>query len=461
MGEKRKPLVLIVDDEKSICETLSGVLADEGWDSISAYSGKDGVELFRKHQVDLVFLDVWMKHMDGIQALQEMKGIKEDAPVVIMSGHGTIETAVKATKLGAYDFLEKPLSVEKILPILEHAKKVRSLEPRTFVSFSEKGYELVGNSDEVASVHRQIRSIARRNSWVLISGENGTGKEVVARNIHLQSSRAEKNFVAVNCAAIPEELIESELFGFAKGAFTHAMYTKIGKFELAHHGTLFLDEIGDMSLKTQAKILRILQEQCLERIGDNTSIPIDVRVIAATNKNLPEEIKKGNFREDLYYRLNVIPLRMPPLRERSEDIQVLCDYFLAKIAGEFQEEAKHIDPSALKLLKQYHWPGNIRELKNTLERLCILVPGVQVRDEHIQEVLTDIENGVSSSGDQTLAETLKEARNNFERSFIISKLEENEWNISKTAESIGLERSHLHRKMRLFDIEAQRRRFQN
>jgi len=459
MGEKRKPLVLIVDDEKSICETLSGLLSDEGWESLSAYSGKDGIELFQKNHIDLVFLDVWMKNLDGIQALQEMRHSKDDVPIVVMSGHGTIETAVKATKLGAHDFLEKPLSIEKILPILEHSKKIRNLEPRTFLSFSEKWYELIGNSEELSSIHRQIKSIARRNSWVLISGENGTGKEVVARNIHLQSARAEKNFVAVNCAAIPEELIESELFGFTKGAFTHATYTKIGKFELANKGTLFLDEIADMSLKTQAKILRILQEQCLERVGDNNSIPIDVRVIAATNKNLPDEIKKGNFREDLFYRLNVIPLRMPPLRERSEDTEVLCDYFLAKLAGEFQEEKKLVEPSALHLLKQYQWPGNVRELKNTLERLCIMVTGPLIREAHIREVLTDNGNNSVTPSEQNFNETLKEARNNFERSFIINKLEENEWNISKTAEVIGIERSHLHRKMRLFDIEAQRRRF--
>ncbi len=458
MVEKHKPLVLIIDDEKSICETLSGLLQDEGWDTLSACSGKEGIDLFKKHPVDLVFLDVWMKHLDGIQTLQELKRIKEDIPIVVMSGHGTIETAVKATKLGAYDFLEKPLSIEKILPILEHARKVRSLEPRTFLYFTEKNYELIGKSDEIASIHRQIRNIARRNSWVLISGENGTGKEVVARNIHLQSSRAEKNFVAVNCAAIPEELIESELFGFVKGAFTHATYTKVGKFELAHRGTLFLDEIGDMSLKTQAKILRILQEQCLERVGDNTPIPIDVRVIAATNKNLMDEIRNGNFREDLYYRLNVVPVRMPPLRERLDDIPVLCDYFLSKIALEFHEEQKHLEENALKLLKQYSWPGNVRELKNTLERICIMVPNSLVKEAHINEVFYEQFGSTATELPQILSETLKEARNQFERSFIINKLEENEWNISKTADSIGLERSHLHRKMRLFDIEAQRRR---
>jgi two-component system nitrogen regulation response regulator NtrX len=457
MADKKKPLVLIIDDEKSICETLSGLLDDEGWESVTSLSGKEGLELFKKYQIDLVFLDVWMNHLDGIQTLQEMKRFKDEVPIIIMSGHATIETAVKATKLGAYDFLEKPLSVEKILPILEHAKKIRVLQVRTAMCFSEKSYELIGISDEIASIHRQIKNIARRNSWVLISGENGTGKEVVARNIHLQSSRAEKNFVAVNCAAIPEELIESELFGFAKGAFTHATYTKMGKFELAHRGTLFLDEIGDMSLKTQAKILRILQEQSLERLGENTPIPIDVRVIAATNKNIPEEIKKGNFREDLYYRLNVIPLKMPPLRERPVDIKILSDYFLEKIVAEFNEEMKRIDPVALQLMMKYSWPGNVRELKNVLERLCLMVSETLICETHINEVLSEEVVNSESSG-SIYYETLKEARNNFERSFIVSKLEDNEWNISKTAETIGLERSHLHRKMKNFEIEPQRRK---
>ncbi len=454
LGEKRKMKVLIVDDEKSICTTLAGVFQDEGWDTLSAYCGRDGIELFKSQNVDLVFLDVWMEDLDGIQTLQEMKGIKEAIPIVIMSGHGTIETAVKVTKLGAYDFLEKPLSLEKILPILEHVASLRSVDSRMAAPLGEKNYELIGCSDEIASIHRQIRNIARRNSWVLVSGENGTGKEVVARNIHMQSPRADKNFVAVNCAAIPEELIESELFGYAKGAFTHATNSKMGKFELAHRGTLFLDEIGDMSLKTQAKILRILQEQCLHRLGDNATVPIDVRVIAATNKNLADEIKRGNFREDLYYRLNVIPLKMPPLRERKDDIPILCDYFLGKIASDFKEPKKTISEGALQLFKLHLWPGNVRELKNTLERLCIMVGGLLISESDVKEVFSSSDLGSTAHLDPISGETLKEARNNFERSFIIDKLEENEWNISKTAEAIGLERSHLHRKMRLYEIKA-------
>ncbi len=461
MRETKKPLVLIVDDEKSICETLAGVLSDEGWESILAYNGKDGLDLFKQHEIDLVFLDVWMKKMDGIQVLQEIKTIKDTVPIVVMSGHGTIETAVKATKLGAYDYLEKPLSLEKILPILEHAKKISTLEARTAASFSEKNYELIGISDEIASIHRQMRNIAHRNSWVLISGENGTGKEVVARNIHLQSLRADKNFVAVNCAAIPEDLIESELFGYVKGAFTHATNSKMGKFELAHRGTLFLDEIGDMSLKTQAKILRILQEQYLHRLGDNITIPIDVRVIAATNKNLPEEIKQGRFREDLFYRLNVVPLKMPSLRERKKDIPILSNYFLTKIAIEFQEPKKEVSEGALTLLKQHQWPGNVRELKNILERLCIMTPHPLITKEDIEKVLSLSDSDENTNGMQSATGTLREARNHFERAFIIEKLEENDWNISKTAEVIGLERSHLHRKMRLYDIEPQKKKIQN
>ncbi|MBI2601558.1 MAG: sigma-54-dependent Fis family transcriptional regulator [Deltaproteobacteria bacterium] len=457
----KKYLALIVDDEKSICDTLAGVLSDEGWESVSAYTGKDGLDIFKKQPVDLVFLDVWMKKMDGIQALQKMKEIREDTLIVVMSGHGNIETAVKATKLGAFDFLEKPLSLEKILPILDHieTKKKEEKEP---ASVAAKGYELIGISDDIASVHRQIKMIARRNSWVLITGENGTGKEVVARNIHLQSLRADKNFVAVNCAAIPEELIESELFGYTKGAFTHAIQSKMGKFELAHHGTLFLDEIGDMSLKTQAKILRILQEQSFQRLGDNKTISVDVRVVAATNKNLQEEIERGSFREDLFYRLKVIPIHMTPLRDRNEDIPVLCQHFLSRTADEFGEETKAMSEEALEFFRHYHWPGNARELKNMIERLCIMVPGTTIKEDDVRELIA-IKPGQEEQGSSmtVFGDTLKEARSRFEKSFIIDKLEENEWNISKTAEAIGLERSNLHRKMRLYDIELKRRRLQN
>lgn len=458
-----KPTALIVDDEESICKTLAGVLSDEGWASEMVYSGADAILAFKDRRFNLVFLDVWMKHLDGLQTLQKLKEINSRTPVVIMSGHGKIETAVKATKLGAYNFLEKPLSLEKILPILEFAKKIDVTEAEVLngSKFSRRNYELIGSSAAIGAVHRQIKSIAKRNSWVLITGENGTGKEVVARNIHLHSQRADKNFVAVNCAAIPEELIESELFGHVKGAFTDATALKIGKFELANHGTLFLDEIGDMSLKTQAKILRILQEQSFQRLGDNATISIDVRVVAATNKNLAEEIRNGTFREDLYYRLNVVPIFMVPLRDRKDDISVLVEHFLGKIAYEFKETPKVMSAGAVELFKTYYWPGNVRELKNMIERLCIVVGSDLIVEADVREVFAMADGSVSSVGNNIRSDygdSLKEARSAFERSFIVDKLEECNWNISKTAELIGLERSNLHRKLRLYDIALRGRR---
>lgn len=473
MGDqkKRKPVALIVDDEKSICSTLSGVFSDEGWECITAQSGGAGVHLYQNNDIDLVMLDVWMKGLDGIETLQMMKGIKKSVPIVVMSGHGTIETAVKATKLGAYDFLEKPLSLEKLLPMINNAsaKKQSRLSNE---SFRSGHYELIGVSEAVASLHRQIQVIAPRNSWILITGENGTGKEVVARNIHLHSHRADKNFVAVNCAAIPEELIESELFGHAKGAFTNALNDKLGKFEQAHKGTLFLDEIGDMSLKTQAKILRILQEQTFERLGAVDTISVDVRVIAATNKNLQSEIKKGYFREDLFYRLNVIPVHMCPLRERAVDIPVLVDHFLKLMANELNEPEKTCNQEALEMLQAYLWPGNIRELRNLIERLSILVEAAVITAVDLPDYIIESAeigggedqdkegDGVAKGGEAEIANlnptsySLKEAKSKFEKTFIMDKLDKFDWNVSKTAEAIGIERSNLHRKLRAFGIDT-------
>lgn len=454
-GKKSNLLALIVDDEYSICSTLAGIYSDEGWDSLTAVNGTKGLELFKKHPVDLVLLDVWMDGLDGIQTLQKMKELKDNVPIVIMSGHGNIETAVKATKLGAYDFLEKPLSLEKLLPLIKQVETRRLSQDAP--SPRKNTYELIGESEEIAAIHRQIMKVAPRNSWVLITGENGTGKEVVAQNIHLQSSRADNAFVAVNCAAIPEELIESELFGHAKGAFTSAVAAKLGKFELAHQGTLFLDEIGDMSLKTQAKILRILQEQSFERLGDTQVISVDVRVIAATNKNLQAEIKKGNFREDLFYRLNVIPIHMPPLRERPEDVLPLADHFLTIMAHDLREEKKTLTDDAFALLRTYEWPGNVRELRNLIERLCILVPGSVITCEDLQKYIHMPDEHQRCDSSLVIdGATLKEARSNFEKQFIMEKLEEFNWNISKTAEEIGIERSNLHRKLRTYDIDSRR-----
>lgn len=455
-GGPKKPLALIIDDEEAICSSLAGVLQDEGWRTATAHSGRQGMIEYKAHPPDLVFLDVWMPGMDGIETLQSLKEIKDDVPIVIMSGHGTIETAVRTTKLGAFDFLEKPLSLEKILPIIAHAGSMRRRSGEEVGP--AKRYELIGDSQAIQQICKQIKIVAPRNAWVLITGENGTGKEVVAMNIHAQSSRTGKPFIAVNCAAIPDELIESELFGHAKGAFTGAVSTQRGKFELAHTGTLFLDEIGDMALKTQAKILRVLQEQQFERLGDDETIRVDVRVIAATNKDLAAEIKAGNFREDLYYRLNVVPFHLAPLREREDDVIRLAEHFLRQMAVELREPKKDFDAEAVEALKLYSWPGNVRELRNLCERLCIMVPGTTIRAEDLPDSVMG-EIGLltrSEAGRLGAAATLKEAKSDFERAFILDKLQENQWNVSKTADAIGIERSNLHRKLRAYNIDPKR-----
>ena len=450
---KQTNVALIVDDEKSICETLKGVVTDEGWECLCALSGQEGLELFEKCLPDVVFLDVWMEGIDGIKTLQKMKEINAHVPVVIMSGHGTVDTAVKATKLGAYNFLEKPLSIEKILSMLQYAKSVKLDLRGDFGSF-----QLIGESKDMVLLHRRINIVAPRNSWVLVTGENGTGKEAVARNIHMLSSRAAQPFIAVNCAAIPDALIESELFGHEKGAFTNAMEPRVGKFELAHKGTLFLDEIGDMSLKTQAKILRILQEQSFERLGSSVSRSIDVRVIAATNKNLSEQIEKKLFRKDLYFRLNVIPIHLPALRDRKDDITILTSSFLRQMAQEMGGGKKVFSSGAQKLLQEYHWPGNVRELKNLVERVCILATTNVITENDMPELKLAIESKEKEIISFELADStpFKEARVDFEKCFIESRLRKYDWNVSKTADAIGLERSHLHRKIKAYDIETRK-----
>lgn len=453
-----KPTALIIDDERSICESLAGVLLDEGWHSLTATSGKEGIRRFLKESPDLVLLDIWMAGMDGIETLQKLRELRRDVPIVIMSGHGSIETAVKATKLGAFDYLEKPLSIDKLLPLLEHAGEIRGKRDKAADHAAGVGprHELIGTSASVEHVRKQIRLVAPKNAWVLITGENGTGKEVVAQQIHFSSSRAKYPFVAINCAAIPEELIESELFGHEKGAFTNAMNRKKGKFEIANKGTLFLDEIGDMSLKTQAKILRILQEQQFERVGGRESIDVDVRVIAATNKDLEKEIKNGNFREDLYYRLNVIPFHIAPLRERENDVIMLAQKFLEQFGDDVPGSPRFFSEDALQALKKYHWPGNVRELKNMVERLCIMVTGSEIKLADLPEPLSSSMSrfgGVLDTAAGGESSTLKQARNDFEKAFILKKLEECDWNVSKTAEVIGIERSNLHRKLRAYDID--------
>ena len=453
--------VLIVDDEKSICDSLSGILHDEGFTPLTAESGEAALLLLRDEKPDLILLDIWMPGMDGLETLTKIREIYPDQIVVMMSGHGTIETAVKATKLGAYDFIEKPLSLEKLLLSTENALKIGQLveENRELRAKIAKDYEMIGTSEPILALKRQIEIAAPTSGWVLITGENGTGKELVARAIHNLSKRQEKPFVEVNCAAIPEELIESELFGHEKGSFTGATTQRRGKFDQAHEGTLFLDEIGDMSLKTQAKVLRILQERKFERVGGNKTIEVDVRVIAATNKDIEEEIAEGRFREDLFYRLNVIPFHVPPLRERRKDIPLLVNHFLAHFCRKESREIKFMEPEAMDYLLDYNWPGNVRELKNLIERVVIMSPDQQISKEMLPQAFFDRSGKGQKTQEQIRsleAPSFREAKEEFEKEFLLHKLEENRWNISRTAEAVGIERSNLHRKIKAYGIELRK-----
>jgi two-component system nitrogen regulation response regulator NtrX len=447
--------ILIVDDEESIIQSLEGILTDEGFDVISAAAGMEALEKIDEVMPDLVLLDIWMPGMDGIETLVKMKESHPQLQVLMMSGHGTIETAVKATKLGAYDFIEKPLSLEKVILSINNALEYYRLEEEISLlkEKHKKKNRITGNSDAARQLREQIRVVAPTNAWVLISGENGTGKELVAHTIHRLSKRNHKPLVEVNCAAIPEDLIESELFGHEKGAFTGATAMKKGKFDLAHEGTLFLDEIGDMSLKAQSKTLRILQEQTFERVGGSRTIQVDVRVVAATNKDLEAEIEKGTFRDDLYFRLNVIPIRVPPLRERVEDIPELVNEFLQEIVLDTNLDTKDFSGEAINILQRYHWPGNVRELKNLAERLVIMTPGKVIQAGDIPPPFnreSKIEEVFASS---LTADSYKEAKGNFEKAFIARKLREFNWNISQTAEAIGIERSNLHKKIKAYGLE--------
>src|SRR5918996_3909567 len=371
------PSILIVDDEPGVRSALTGVLQDEGYDVEAAESGEAALERLARQSYDVVVLDIWLPGMDGLATLTRMRERQIETQVVIVSGHGNIESAVRAIKMGAFDFVEKPLSLEKTVLVVRNALRQRSLEAenRALRAKVDAQHTMVGESYAMVKLREQVAMAAPTNGRVLIFGENGTGKELVARNIHAMSRRRSGPFVEVNCAAIPEELIESELFGHVRGAFTGAVADRRGKFEAAHGGTIFLDEIGDMSLKTQAKVLRVLQEQTMEAVGGTARIKVDARVLAATNKDLQAEIRGGNFREDLYFRLNVIPIFVPPLRDRAEDIPLLAEHFLAEFAREYGRRLKNFDTAAVALLQRYSWPGNVRELRNVIERLMIMVPG--------------------------------------------------------------------------------------
>ncbi len=453
--------ILIVDDEESIRSSLSGILEDEGYRTRTAVDGVDALAAVQRELPDLVLLDIWMPKLDGLKTLQTMKERYPALTVVMMSGHGTIETAVKSTKLGAHDFIEKPLSLEKVLVTVHNALAMGRLrqENRSLRGMVLGEHEMIGESPVIRTLQEQIRLAAPSSASVLITGENGTGKELVARSIHWFSARAEKPFVEVNCAAIPEELIESELFGHERGAFTGATAQKKGRFDLADGGTIFLDEIGDMTLKTQARVLRILQERKFERVGGTRTVEVDVRVVAATNKVLEEEIRGGRFREDLYYRLNVVPFIVPPLRERRDDIPLLAVHFLNMFDTRPSGERKTLAPETLEAMKRYDWPGNVRELKNLIERLVIMVPGSAITPVHLPVYVAgeDPRGQGATRLDTVLGlSSLREAREEFEKEFILQKLEENEWNISKTAEAIELERSNLHRKIKSYGIDLKR-----
>ncbi len=447
-----KNTILIVDDEKNIRGSLKGVLEDEGFKADAVANGEACLEAIQKKEYDLVLLDVWMPGIDGLETLRKIKEGNHAPTVVMISGHGTIETAVKCTKLGAFDFIEKPLSIDKLMLVLRHALEQRHLAEQNEALRNElkKKYVIIGESVPMRALRQQLALAAPTNGRVLIYGESGTGKELIAHALHQQSLRSSDPFIEVNCAAIPEELIESELFGHVKGAFTGATDDKIGKFAKADRGTVFLDEIGDMSLRTQAKVLRVLETQRFERVGGSDATEVDVRVIAATNKNIDDEIAKGNFREDLFYRLNVIPFYVPALRERVEDIPVLARYFAQEFSREYGRKERILSNDAIDALVKYSWPGNVRELKNLMERVVIMTSAVRIELRHLPAVL--LREGPPSEESSTLPSSLESARKAYERDFILRKLEENHGNITHTARALGLERSHLYRKMKALQI---------
>ncbi len=454
-----KPRILIVDDEAGVRSALTGVLRDEGYVVESVDSGEACLEIVGRATYDLLLLDIWLPGMDGLATLSRLRERRVDAQIVIISGHGNIESAVRAIKMGAFDFVEKPLSLEKTVLVVANALRQQRLEVenRALRAHVDRRLIMVGESYTMRQMREQIALAAPTNGRVLVYGENGTGKELLARSLHTLSRRSAGPFVEVNCAAIPEELIESELFGHVRGAFTGALTDRRGRFELADGGTLFLDEIGDMSLKTQAKVLRVLQEQIVEPVGGTARVRVDVRVIAATNKDLSAEIREGRFREDLYFRLNVIPIFVPPLRDRRDDILLLADHFMAEFAQEYGQRIKTLDAGAMRELKTYSWPGNVRELRNVIERLMIMVPGETITHPDLMFLQRGPTASSEPPGWATESMTLQTARERFEREFIARALAAHRGNISRTADVLGVERSNLYRKLRAFGIAPVRK----
>ena len=449
--------ILIVDDEPGVRTALGGVLRDEGYTVEAVESGEACLERVVGQTFDLVLLDVWMPGIDGLETLQRLRERQVDAQVVVISGHGSVESAVRAIKLGAYDFVEKPLSLDKAVLVVRNALRQRLLEAenRDLRAQVDRRFVMVGDSPVMRHLREQVLLAAPTNGRVLVLGENGTGKELVARTLHAHSRRRSEPFVEVNCAAIPEELIESELFGHSKGAFTGAVADRRGRFEHAHGGTIFLDEIGDMSLKTQAKVLRALQEQVIQPVGGTSSVRVDVRVVAATNKDLQEEIRAGRFREDLFFRLNVVPIFVPPLRDRTDDVPRLAEHFMATLAAEYGRRVKRFAPEAMARLQRYPWPGNVRELHNVVERLLIMVHESTVTLQDVSFVGDAPMTQVAPAAALTLP--LAEARDRFERDYILHVLAASQGNISRTADVLAVERSNLYKKMRAFGIAPSRR----
>jgi two-component system nitrogen regulation response regulator NtrX len=450
--------VLIVDDERGIRETLRGVLEDEGFEVETVESGEACLETVEKKSFACILLDVWLPNIDGLETLKLLRERGMDSAVVMISGHGNIETAVNATKLGAYDFIEKPLSIEKTILTVRNAIRTSELERanRQLVTSLNEEYAMIGDSVAMRALRKQIAIVAPTDGRVLISGESGTGKELVARAIHAQSKRQTAPFVEINSAALPEELVESELFGYAKGAFSGATNSKKGKFEVADGGTLFLDEIGDMSPRVQAKMLRVLEEQRFESVGSNTPIRVDVRVISASNKNLDDLIESGDFRADLFYRLNVIPFQIPPLRERLEDIPVLIEYFNQRFSNAYGKQQKFFTEDAVEAMRNYSWLGNVRELKNTVERIVIMNNKTQISAADLPLMSEESPPALSYR-----FPSFKEATDAYQREFIQRKLAEAEGNISRAAESMGVDRSHLYRRMKNLGINMEKGKLDN
>ena len=470
-----KPRILVIDDEAAIRDSLRMILEYEDYEFVGAPSGTEGISLVKREPPDMVVLDIKMPGMSGLETLAEIRKVDEALPVAMISGHGTITDAMQATRLGAFDFIEKPFTSERVLVTVAKGIELRGLkqENRELKLAMESKYEIVGDSPALRTVLDAVKRASPTNATVMLLGESGVGKELVARTIHRNSPRASQRFIQVNCAAIPEELIESELFGHEKGSFTGATEKQTGKFEQADKGTIFLDEIGDMSPKTQAKVLRVLQEQEVERLGSARTIKVDVRVIAATNKNLEQAIQRGEFREDLYFRLNVIPITVPPLRERREDIPHLVQYFAKRTSEEHNIKPKRFDARATETLQRYRWRGNIRELRNTIERVMIMTPGDAIRAEDLPlevrgespprpaagEPIAVASQAPSDGGSESTntppAGTLREFKDAAERAYLVQKLRENNWNISKTAEVIDTPRSNLYKKLEQYAIKQE------